>query len=172
MNLRVYEFVDSSTQKSKYTYLELDVLSYSDDIIENILTNIFNIKIKATCHYITDEQFRSYVKCESGFSIIHVNCRSPNANMCHLENVLHYHDIKFDIIAISESWLHSESNLTLLEISDYDFCHVDGKGKKCGGVALYVNNVHDYKVSDNLSFIIADNTEFLTIELKTYKLKT
>ena len=38
--------------------------------------------------------------------------------------------------------------------------------KKGGGVGLYVNGDHDYKVSHNLSFTITDKTEFLTIELK------
>ena len=33
-------------------------------------------------------------------------------------------------------------------------------------VTLYVNNDCDYKVSDNLSFTITDNTELLAIELK------
>ena len=39
------------------------------------------------------------------------------------------------------------------------------------GLALYVNNDHDYKVSDNQSFTITDNTEFLTIVLKNKKYK-
>ena len=52
------------------------------------------------------------------------------------------------------------------DISSYDVCHVDRKGKKGGGVALYVNNHYDYKVSDNLSSTNTDNGEFLTAELK------
>ena len=56
--------------------------------------------------------------------------------MRYLENVLHDLDITFDIIAISETWLHSESNLSLFEISGYDFCHVDRKGKKGGGYII------------------------------------
>ena len=92
--------------------------------------------------------------------------------MSYLENVLHDLDIKFDIIAISETWLHSESNLSLFEIPGYDFCYVDRKGKKGGEVVLYDNNDYDHKVSDNFSFTITDNTEFQTIELKINKIKT
>ena len=43
---------------------------------------------------------------------------------------------------------------------NYNFYHVDRKGKKGGGVALYINN--EYKVSDNLSFTITDNAELIT----------
>ena len=85
--------------------------------------------------------------------------------MCYLNNALYDPDTKFDIIAINKTWLHSESNLSLFEISGYDLCHVDGKGKKVG-----VNN--DYKVSDNLSLTTTDNTEFVTIELKNKQNKT
>ena len=70
--------------------------------------NFFNGKINSTYHYFTDEKSKSNVKCESGFFIIHVNCRSPNASMCYLENVSHDRDIKFNIIAISKTWLHSD----------------------------------------------------------------
>ena len=91
--------------------------------------------------------------------------------MCNLENVLHDLDIKFDIIAISETWLHSESNLSLFETSGYDHCNVDRKGKKGDGVALYVKNDDDYKVSDNLSLTITENTEFLTIDLNNKQSK-
>ena len=66
--------------------------------------------------------------------------------MCYLENVLHDLDIKFDIIATSETWLHAESNLSFFDIPGYDFCHVERNGKKFGGVALNDNYDCYYKV--------------------------
>ena len=36
------------------------------------------------------------------------------------------------------TWLHSQSFLSLLEISGCDFCHVDRKGEKGGGVAIMI----------------------------------
>ena len=181
MNLRDNEFVEMSldnsiAQKCNDTYAELECIGYGEDIIENIDIldpdiNFSNEKISQTCHYFTHEKFKSKVKCESGFFIINVNCRNFNANIYHLENVLHEGGIKFDIIAINATCLHSASNLSLFDISGYDFCHVERKGNKCSGVALYANNHHDYKVSDNLPFTITDNTEFLTIELKNKKIK-
>ena len=93
--------------------------------------------------------------------------------MCYSENVLHDLDIKFYITAyiyIYALYIYNmvtlRINLSLFEISGYDLCHIDRKGKTGGGVALHDNNHYDYKVSDNLSFTITDNTEFLTIELK------
>ena len=89
MNLGDYEFVEIS-QKSNDAYKKLDVLSYSDDIIENKVIrdpdlNFIDEKNNSTCHYFTDEQFKSNANSESGFSIIHENCRSLYANTCYLK---------------------------------------------------------------------------------------
>ena len=73
--------------------------------------------------------------------------------------------MNFDIIAISETWLNSDSNLSLFQIPGYDLCHIDRNDKRGGGVALYVKNCYNYKVSDQMSFAIKDNLECITIEV-------
>ena len=83
MNLRDNQYVEMlfgnlSTQKYNYTYPELEVFSYSDDIIESIDIldpdiNFFNGKNNSMYHYFTDEQFKSNVKCE--LWLLHYSCK-------------------------------------------------------------------------------------------------
>ena len=96
MNLRYNQYVEMlfgnlSTQKYNYTYPELEVFSYSDDIIESI--DILDLDIycfngeKKTIQraiILLMSSLNLMSNLNNGFSIIHVNCRSLNANKFYL----------------------------------------------------------------------------------------
>ena len=65
------------------------------------------------------------------------NCRSLNVIYINFHS---HFLICFDSVASSETHLHTDSNVSLFEISDFALCHVDRKLETGGGVALYVIN--------------------------------
>ena len=72
-----------------------------------------------------------------GIYFIHLNARSLNSNFREIDDYLSSVNYKFDIIAISETWM-SEPEHNKLNINGYDVYHTARKNKRGGGVALYV----------------------------------
>ena len=74
---------------------------------------------------------------------------------------------KFSIIALSETWLHSESPINLFEIPGYTFVHKNRISGAGGGVAIYINN--------DLKFSIVNTNEnsfeslFLKVDISAKK---
>ncbi|KAJ8031441.1 hypothetical protein HOLleu_24631 [Holothuria leucospilota] len=118
-----------------------------------------------SCEYYSDDQFKQKFDSEKGLSIIHFNCRSLYANFSSLETYLNELNLKFDIIAISETWLNLDSNTALYELDGYDMFHVDRSNRRGGGVAVYVKNSLAYKVIDKMCTEINDVLEFVSIEI-------
>ena len=55
-----------------------------------------------------------------GLSFIHFNCRSLKSNFVNLHSYLQTLKQKFDIIAISETWLNDNDNITDFCIENYE----------------------------------------------------
>lgn len=148
----------------------IETLDYTDDDFHdfdhdiNADNNFFN-QIGFDCRYYTDDQFKAKIRVDKGLPILHINCRSLNANFSKLEDYLNALDYNFDVIAVSETWLSLISNTELCYLPGYDLCHKDRKNKRGGGVALYIKTSLKYKVVDRLSIVEDDGLECISIDI-------
>lgn len=86
-----------------------------------------------------------WVRQTKGLKLIHLNIRSLLLNLDEVKNTLL--DGSFDIIALTETWLHSQCCNSLLEVDGYKLFRQDrktvtpgGRVKRGGGICLYVKN--------------------------------
>ena len=68
--------------------------------------------------------------------------RSMSANFNKLKSVLSSFDFKFDVIAVTETWL-SDDDLDSFHMDDYDDIHTCRPNR--GGVALYINRIETFR---------------------------
>ena len=61
-------------------------------------------KINIDCKYYTDRNFECIIKTCNGISIVHFNCRSIRKNFEAIKEYLLCLPVKFDVIALSETW--------------------------------------------------------------------
>ena len=101
----------------------------------------------------------------NGISIIHFNCRSLTANFDKLQNSLNELKHKFDVVAVSETWLDSDICMDYYKLPGYEMCHISRTNKKGGGVAIYINEYISYKLSEKLSTSINNVLEWVTIDI-------
>ena len=81
--------------------------------------------------------------------------------MLNLVKSLNY---KFDIIAISETWV-SELEHNKFNINGYDVYHTNRKNKRGGGVALYVKQELACKCLYCKSLVVDDLFECCTLDI-------
>ena len=89
---------------------------------ENFLDAIEN-----TCSYYTQSEFIDKKIGSKNLSIVHFNARSLKNNFESLNTYLRSLDYKFDIIAISESWLCDNDIIDEYEIEDYNMVYMNRK---------------------------------------------
>lgn len=70
----------------------------------------------------------------------------------------------FTVIAITETWCKMERG-TNFDIDGYEFRYVNRKNKRSRGVALYIRNTIDWYVLENMTMIIDDVMECLSVEI-------
>ena len=148
-----------------FSFKPFNFTEYSSSDFHNEIdpdNNFFN-GINLDCKYYTDTQLTHKITYQKGFSIIHFNCRSLNANFSKLEDCLHSIGHNFDVIAVSETWLDNESTLHKLE--GYEFCHQPRKNKNGGGVGLYISNRLNFKIVNQATTSIDNVLECMTVEI-------
>lgn len=155
--------------------LELNTCQYTEyhsQDLENDIdpVNNFFLNTNSNCFYYNNEQFNCSVKTEKQFSIIHFNSRSLYANFHNITHYLNQCKQPFNIIAISETWITNEKGSDF-EIKGYEMCYINRENKKGGGVALYVDQNLNYKVVENMSTVVDDLLECVTIEVCREKKK-
>ena len=87
-----------------------------------------------------------------------------NSNFREIDDYLSSLNYKFDIIAISETWV-SEPEHNKFNINGYDVYHTARKNKRGGGVALYVKQELECKFLSYKSSVVDDLFECCTIEI-------
>ena len=97
-----------------------------------------------------------------GISCIHLNARSLNSNFKEIDHYLSSLNYKFDIIAISETWVSEQNKFN---INGYDVYHTTRKNKRGGGVALYVKQELACKCLSCKSLVVDDLFECCSIEI-------
>ena len=99
-----------------------------------------------------------------GIYCIHLNARSLNSNFREIDDYLSSLNYKFDIIAISETWV-SEPEHNKFNINGYDVYHTAIYNKRGGGVALYAKQEVAFKCLSCKSLVVDDLFESSTLEI-------
>ena len=104
---------DDASLEQKYDsfkYSEYKMCDYENKVDPE--NNYYN-DLALTCKYFTDSQFNNdvYVNnvTKTIFSLIHFNVRGLSANFGEIQDYLQSLKMKFDVIAITETWLDGES---------------------------------------------------------------
>ncbi len=153
------------------TKLNSNKFNFDKDI--NPDSNFYDCNIDTTCKYYSDEELNITLKDSSakyGFSIIHFNCRSLVAHFTDIQNFLKNIIVKFDVIALSETWIiPDQHDLSDFNYEGYTMYTTSRTVKHGGGVALYVNENLECDVIGNISKVIENcmETVFVNLTLKT-----
>ena len=128
-------------------------------------SNLLNL---GTCEYLNDLQLPAN---PSTLSLFHCNVRSCRANQQDLENYLYLSNIKFSIIALTETWLDA-NNVDLYNLNHYKHISKTRDGRTGGGVSLHILDSLQFIERKDLSAILSPNvSENLFIELSVTKTK-
>lgn len=109
-----------------FHYIVYHSLDFKINIDAN--NNIYN-NLNLDWRYFTDTQFTGRTHSETGFAIVHFNSRSLSDNFDNFRHYLSKLNFSFDIIAVRETWLNSNSSPELYNLKGYDTCHVDRNNK-------------------------------------------
>ena len=154
--------------------MKKDTLRYNDFNVcdfENKLDpeNNFCNEFEKKCNYYTNVEFNSKIKINDDFSLIHFNCRSLRANAENINSYIESLDRKFDIIALTETWLNKEDDINEFTIEGYDIAFTNRSLRRGGGVMLYVAKHFDFNLVESMSVCIDDLVETVTVELSVKK---
>lgn len=100
---------------------------------------------------------------DDGFSLLHVNARSLEANFLKLKILLNSLNYDFDVIACSETWLR-DATQDSYQLPGYEFIssHRDSKG---GGAGIYIKFGWRYEVLDGLTGVFDQSHESLFLKI-------
>ena len=166
---------DLSQRIANYEDVEIQTFQHSNyhtHDIENDIdpeTNFFH-SLNNDCRYYNEEQFNNTIKTSHKLSIIHFNSRSLYANFHNIKYYLGQFSQPFNIIAITETWINNERGMDF-ELEGYEMICKNRENKNGGGVALFVDKNLTYKVVKNMSTVINDVFECVTIEILMEKKK-
>ena len=155
---------------NKCNDINLNCLSYSEDRKCNWEEdkdpdmNFYN-DVNLNCKYFTEDQFNVEFKTVNNLSIIHFNARSLKANFNLIRSYINTLNVRFDVIAISESWIESSTDVSEFHLNNYEIIHTDRQNKRGGGVLLYVSKTLNFKKLDKYSVQLDDVMESVTIEI-------
>ena len=116
--------------------------------------------------YFNTEDFKTLI-LDQQFSIFLVNIRSCRRNFSILESFLALNSGRFDIIALTETWLSADIDVTF-DMMDYDKLNLY-RGSHGGGVSIYVKKAHNAKILEELTFLSGD-MEVLSIMIDYCKM--
>ena len=92
--------------------------------------------------------------------ISHINIRSLLAN--YLDFLDHVSDCDYDIVGVTETWLHNDIESALVQVDNYNFVRVDRTGRRGGGVGIFVKSSLNFEILASMSL---DCIEYVWIKL-------
>ena len=121
-------YVSTTFNVCSFKYSDNDADDFDNNIDHD--NNMYN-DIESKCSYYTDNQFETNMQDIDllGLSIVHFNARSLNANFVKMYDYLIGLFLNFDIIAISETWIKSDST-TEFQMNGYELFSVRRKYKR------------------------------------------
>lgn len=123
--------------------------------------------VDMTCEYYNGEELDPKIK---GFSLIHFNSRSLYSNFSKIKAYLDQFQNKFAVVAISETWLNDDKELQD-GLEGYEMFWQNRKNRRGGGVAMFVFSHLKCKVVNNMTAVIDNLMECLTIEIQVERSK-
>ena len=121
--------------------------------------------------YYTEEEFKLKFTVNGtdtksdNLNILHINCRSLKSNYEAICMLLYNLKFKFDIIAMSETWLSEKENLDFYNLKGYKIYKCNRINKR-GGVLLFVSELYDCTLLHDVTYAIDDILEVVTIMVK------
>jgi len=122
-----------------------------------------NNLINYNASYYTEDDFNcKFTARNKDLKIVHINCRSMRANFDKLKLFVSQTMARFDIIAISETWLNDYDDLKQYDLDQYNAYYCSRHGKAGGGVALYIKSelqqkkIQDVKIANVFEYICAE----------------
>lgn len=163
-SLTLREMTELNDMDFAYSHYEL-LNTEIDNASENILTRPVN-----DCQYYSEDCYNCKFKNYDTFSVIHFNSRSLYANFDHIKSYLKQLSKPFSVILITETWMHNDREMDF-SIEGYEFISLNRRNKHGGGVALFVDVNYGYKMIENMTMVMDDILECLTIEIERTKKK-
>ena len=137
-------------------------INMEDDIV-NYINQINDPINEISCKYYTVEEIKS-IKPKHSNNYLHLNISSLQYHFESLESMLSSIDIDFNVIAITESRLIKDKNLSRpIDLPSFSFEHTPTESKK-GGALLYISNSTKYKCRADLKIYKAKELESVFIE--------
>ena len=131
---------------------------------DNPYNNLFDEEafLSINAQYVSvDEAKNKLNTCgdNSVFSILHINIRSMNKNFEKLKLMLHECNHLFGIICLTETWCSDDAflNDSNLHLPQYNSIHLERKGKRGGGVCVFVHKKLMFKYRKDLIFLYQKN---------------
>ena len=140
---------DLSNHHSLYPNTLTDSLNSHTNVVDNAIVNedstVFDL-VKA-CNYIdANDLYNKALKDKpDNLSLVHLNARSLWKNYDAVNDLLSSSTHQsFTIAAITETWLHDNLPSSVINIPNYVLIRNDRRGKRGGGVGLYVKSDIQY----------------------------
>ena len=155
-----------STQLSLQT---LNVFELNDDDLncnptrENDPDSNYYGNIENISKYFTDQTFNQCQFSSSHLSLFHANIRSLPAKFSSLDLYLSSLNLKFDVIALTETWLNKH-NQTIYHLDGYRHESVVRDTRLGGGVSVFIKDTHEYRLRNDLA-VNDDIFESIFIEI-------
>ena len=107
----------------------------------------------------------------NNFSLLHLNIRSLNKSIDDFREFLASFKGSFSVIVLTKSWCDETAiNNSLLNLENYNSVHQTRKGKKGGGICIYIHNSLDFKIRNDIDKF-DDDLETCSVEIVNSKSK-
>jgi hypothetical protein len=134
-----------------------------------------HFKNTSVCQYFLDDEFNIKYdnwNDEHGLSVIHLNCRRLVTHYDDLFNMLSNLNVKFDVIALSETWLDpNKHDFINFSMNGYTLYTSSRSNKKGGGVALYISDKYEQRLLSDLTKVVVNCMESVFVEIVVDKKK-
>ena len=105
--------------------------------------------IKSDANYI-NEHLEKLDELKKHISICHLNTQSMSSTFDEFQLMIN--QTRFDVIAISETWLKNDKHLLeYVRLSGYEFAYRNWDEKRGGGVGIYIRDTVGFKVRSDIS---------------------
>ena len=146
-------------QFETFCYTEHKQFDFEHEIDpENIF---FNTVVNNTCYYFNNIIYKK----DSAPLLFHCNSGIHGSKLADLENCVSNLPSQSDVIALSDAWLKDDTNIALYQLNDYYMYRLDRVSRKGGGVTIYMKNTFRHRILNQMTYVVNDLLECLSIEL-------
>ena len=148
-------------------------LKYIEGVRQNCLNNIIDTHIDQSqithiSSYYDSKNFSFLMnKHKNNFSVLSSNIQSINSKFSELEAYLYYlneSNFHFSAIALQESWLSDDADLSQLQLTDYKIVMQGKQSSTKGGLIMYIHN--SYQVDTIKNKHTYNNWEYHAVRVK------